>query len=111
MRVVEVHPGEERPLPVGAEPLEGLVHHLRARTLDRVHAGHVAELLEVELVEVAVEALSDAPAPVEDEGANEAAGAVALVLEDLGQGHLLVAQVEAAVVSHSVPGGEGAGHE
>jgi hypothetical protein len=74
--------------------------------LDDVHPALVAVLLQVEVVEVGVEALRDPPSPVEHERGDEAARAVALVLQHLRQRHLVVADVEAAVVAHAVPGRE-----
>ncbi len=114
VRVVQVHPGEERLIVSGislAEPGQGLVDHLGARPLDGVHARCVLEPGEVEVVEEAVEALADPPARVEHEGADEAAGAETRGGEQLGQGHGLFLEIEAAVVAHAVGRRVGAGHQ
>ena len=77
MRVVEMHPGEEARAAGGVERIDpggGLGDRLVARSLNLPQAERLG-LLEVEIVEVALEALRDSPLVVEDVGGNEAAGA------------------------------------
>ena len=72
MRVIEVDPGEVGPAAVATgEPLERAVDHLAPRSLDRIHALCGLFGGEVELVDVVVEALRDAPARIEHEGGDE----------------------------------------
>ena len=111
VRVVEVDPEEERPLALRREPAQRLVHRLVPRALDRVHPRLFLEPAQVEVVEVALEALVDAPARVEHEGRDEPSGPEAAGLQDLGERLLLLAQVVAAVVADGVAGGEGPGEE
>jgi len=112
VRVVEVDPGEERLLAHRGvtHPLQSLAQNLVAPALDVAHA-HRLVLREVEVVEVAVEALGDPPAVIEDIGGDEPAGRPAVRLQDLGQGHPLGSELEAAVVAHPVRAGEEPGHQ
>ena len=110
VRVVQVDPGEERPAFGAVDPRERLVDRLVAGPLDGAQR-HRALLAEVEVVEVGVEALVDAPLRVEDVGGDEAAGAVAVGLQDLGERQLVRAEEEASVVAHAVLGRELAGEQ
>jgi hypothetical protein len=60
-------PRKERAVPVRAQPLERTVDDLGPRPLDHVHRRSVPESVEIELVEVLLEALRDPPAPIEYE--------------------------------------------
>jgi hypothetical protein len=111
VRVVEMDPEKERLLLVLAEPAQRLVHRLVAGPLDRVHPGLLLVAAQVEVVEVAGEALIDAPARVEHEGGHEPARAVAPCRQRLGERRLVGGQVVAAVVADTVARGEGAGEE
>ena len=111
MRVVEMNPGEEALVAVLAEPCERAIDHVRPPPLDHVHGRRVRKLVEIELVEVAIEALRDPPASIEHERADESAGAIPVLLQDLGERALIVAKVEAAVVADAMPAGKRAGHE
>src|SRR3954454_1010416 len=101
MRVVEVNPRKERRIFRLLDPGQGLVHHLVARTLDRGERNR-ARFAQVELVEVGVETLVDAPLGVEHVRANEPAGAVAAALEHLSKRQLLGSEKEAAVVTNTM---------
>ncbi len=69
------------------------------------------EAAQVELVEIGVETLVQAPLGVEDVGGDEGRRVVALGLEHLGHGHELGGDDEAAVVPDAVEEGQGAGHD
>ena len=97
VRVVVVDPGEEALTGGLVEPRQRGVGHLARRSFDLVER-HVHGVAEVEVVEVVVEALADPPLRVEDERRHESPGAQPLVAQDLRQDHVLVVQVEAAVV-------------
>ena len=110
VRIVQVHPHEERGRVVLAGPRQGGVDDLRSGTLhaaqkDRSLLGHL------ELVEVPVEPLGQAPARVEDKGSDEAAGPVAGLPEALGQGLQLFRRDVHAVVAHPVVGRVGSGEQ
>ena len=111
VRIVHVDPGEERLLGLLPQPSRRLIHHFVPRPLRRVDPRRELVLREVEVVEIGVEPLSDPPPSVEDERADEPAGAVALPLQHLGQGRLLIADVELAVVADAVEGRERAGEQ
>ena len=111
VRVVEVDPEEERLSLVLPEPAQRLVHRLVAGPLDRVHPGLLLVAAQVEVVEVAREALVDPPARVEHEGGHEPARPVAACRERLGERRLLGSQVVAAVVAHAVARRERPGEE
>src|SRR5262245_58406268 len=104
-------PGEERrcrPLP---EPRERAIDDFLARPLCGIDAR--SELIpgEIEVVEVGIEALRDAPPAIEHERADEAAGSVSVRLEHLRESRLLVADVELPVVADAVEGRERAGQQ
>ena len=103
VRVVEVDPDKEGILLLSLEPGQSGVHDLVGWPLD---AGEVEMLvlLEIELVVVHVEALVETPSPVEDEGADEGSGLVALRREDLGKRSLRLAEGRAAVDADPVAG-------
>ena len=110
MRVVQVNPHEERGRVVLAGPRQGGVDDLGSWALhaaqkDRSLLGHL------EVVEVPVEPLGQAPARVEDEGSDEGAGAVAGLLEALGQGLQPFRRDVYAVVAHPVVGRVGASEQ
>ena len=87
-----------------------VTNRFAAGTLDGVEADVDAVLREVEVVEVAIEALADAPPAVKHERADETASAIAARAEHPGERHLVIAQIEAAVVANAVVGGKRAGH-
>ena len=101
MRVVEMDPAEEAPVSEPFEPIQEGLDDLPSLALDGIEAGLLV-LGQVEVVEVAVEALVQAPAGVEDEGADERARRPAFRPQDLGQGRFGRGQVEAAVVPDAV---------
>ena len=111
MRLVEMHPREERARPILVEPFDGFRHDLAAGPLHRVEADVHAVLAEIEVVEEALEALGDAPSTIEDERGDEPAGAVPSGAHDFCERLLLLAEIEAAVVAHAMRAGEGSGHE
>ena len=103
VRVVVVDPGEEARIGGLVEPRQRGVGYLAGRPLDLVER-HAHGVVDVEVVEVVVEALGDPPLRVEHERRHEAAGAQPLVAQDLGQDDVLVVEVEAAVVPNPVRG-------
>ena len=109
--IVKVHPREERRLSIAIEPCERVIDDFAAGTLRRVEPGAHLEFREIEVVEILVEALSDAPASIEDERSDEAAGAIAAGFHRLGQRGQLVVDIEAAVVAHAVKPRKGAGQQ
>ena len=111
VRIVQVHEREERPIAILCNPCERGIDDFGAGPLDVVHARRGVEFLEVEIVEEAIEALRNAPAPVEDEGGHESAGAEPVLAQHLGQRDLLVTEVEATVVADAVPARERAGQQ
>ena len=111
MRLVEMHPREERARPILVEPFDGFRHDLAAGPLHGVEADVHAVLAEIEVVEEAIEALGDAPSTIEDERGDEPAGAVPSGAHDFCERLLLLAEIEAAVVAHAMRAGEGSGHE
>ena len=110
VRVVQMDPREERPLLVDVEPREGGVHDLVGRSL---HGPQVQVLVlpEVEAVVVDVEALIEAPAPVQHERRDPGSRGVASLRKRLGDRGLGRAQGRVAVDAHPVVGGVGAGHD
>ena len=108
VRVVQVNPREEPPVLHRVDPRQGLVDHLVAGTLDVAQRAPAA-LRDVEVVEVLVESLVDAPLAVEDECGDEPAGREPLLLQHLGQRLLFGRQEEPAVVAHAMFGREPAG--
>ena len=103
VRVVEVDPAEEALVLDLVEPGERLVGDLVARPIDAAERERLV-LAEIEVVEVGLEPLRDAPLVVEHVGADESAGVEAARLEPLGQRRLAVVEEEAAVVAHAVRG-------
>ncbi len=110
VRIVEVHPAEERARVGLAQPGERACHHLVAAALDGIEPGPDVGG-EVEVVKIVREALRNAPAAVEYEGADEAAGAITLRGKDLGHRREAVVDMEAGVVAHAVIGRERACEE
>ena len=119
MRIVEVHPGKKAfalsgsaalPNPQSIDPLHRLGDRLVAGALDLPQAQGL-HLLEVEIVEIVLEPLGDAPLVVEHVGRDEAAGAETGRREGLGQRLAVVREPVAAVVAHSVGGRQESGHE
>ena len=72
MGVVEVDPAEESAVPVRLEPVEKGLGDLAPFTLDGIEADLLV-LGEIEIVIVIIETLVEAPAGIEDEGADERA--------------------------------------
>ena len=101
VRVVQVNPGKEWRAAGLPNPRQGLVHHFVGRPLDRAER-KAALRAQVEVVEIGIESLVDPPLRVEDVGGDEPTGAVAALLEDFGQGDLVRAEEEAAVVADAV---------
>ncbi len=102
---------DEKRLPPGAplEPFrEGVVHGLgvalRGQVSHRVDGAPGAFVIDVE-------SLCDAEAAIEDEGADEGCGLIALLIEDLGQGLLFFGKAVGAVVANAVDGRVVAGHD
>ncbi len=92
------------------DPGDRLRDRLVAAALDLAHAGAL-QRGQVEVVEVALEALGDPPLVVEHVGRDEAAGAETGAGERLGQGPACRVEPEAAVVAHAVGGGQQPGHQ
>ena len=108
--VVQMHPGEEGRRGGFAKPRGGRVDHHGASPLNGIESG--ADVFgQVEVVEVVVESLRDAPTPVEHERANEPSGAIAAPLEHFGERGDRVVHVEAGVVAHPVRRGPRASEE
>ena len=99
VRIVQVHPHEERGGVVLSGPRQGGVDDLRSGTLQAAQKDR-SLLGQLEIVEVAVEPLGQAPARVKDESSDEGAGAVAGLLEALGQGLQLFRGDVGAVVTY-----------
>ncbi len=110
VRIVQVNPGKERRALGFPNPRQGLVHHLVGRPLDRAER-KAALRAEIEVVHVRIEALIDPPLRVEDVSGDERTGAVAALLEDLGQRHLIRPEEEATVVADAMLGREFAGED
>src|SRR5262249_37737592 len=65
----------------------------------------------IEVIEVRLEALRDAPSAIQYERADEPTGAVPMLLKHLGERRLIVAQVELTVVADAMKGRKRAGEE
>src|SRR5262252_5551962 len=101
MRVVEVHPAEESRASDLVEPRQRLVRDLVAGTVDAAERERLI-LAQVEIVEVCLKALRDAPLVIEDVGADETAGREPLRLQPFGKRRLLVVEEESAVVADAM---------
>ena len=110
VRIVEVDPGEELAVLLLLEPAQGLVDDLVGGPLDLAERDPF-EAAQVELVEVGVEALVEAPLGVEDVGGDEGRRVVAPGLERLGHGLELRGDDEAAVVADAVEGRQRPGQD
>ena len=99
--VVEMDPAEEPTVPVRFEPIEKGFGDLAPFTLDGIEADLLV-LGEIEIVIVMTKTLAEAPAGIENEGADERARRSAFLLQDLGQSDIFGLQVEAAVVPDAV---------
>ena len=112
VRIEEVDPEVEGASAASrlAEPGEGVVHDLSRRPLE---VGEVAALEPrvVEGIVVGLVALGEAPSRVNDVGADESRGPVAVLAEPLRERRRAGAQHEAAVVANRVVGGEKAREE
>jgi hypothetical protein len=102
VRVEEMDPGEELPRPHLVDPGERVVH-------DRV--APLLELVDCEAVGVAVEALGEAEAPLEDPRAHESPRGEARALEPLRQRRPRLGKRNAAVVADAVARREEAGQD
>ncbi len=100
VRVVEVDPEEERPLVVLPEPGKGPVHDLAAGPFRLQNHGLARSALD--LVVVDLEAVGEAEAAVEHEGADEGAGAEPLAGEHGGESRLVAREGARAVVAQSM---------
>jgi hypothetical protein len=99
VRLVEVHPGEERPRLV-ADPLLRGRGHDRTRALGFEHARARGAALDAIVVEV--EPAGQAEAPVEDVGGDEGRRRVSAALQHRGQGGGVRGEDRAAVEVHAV---------
>ena len=101
VRVVEMHPPEEARGAGAIEPGERLIGDLIAGTVDAAERERLV-LAEIEVVEIGLETLRDAPLVVEDVRADESARREAERLQALGQRGLALIEKEAAVVANAV---------
>ena len=108
MDVVEVQPGEKPFVLDLVHPAEAFLEHDTSLALDGVEADPL-ELLEVEVVEVAIEALIEPPPGVEDESRDESARLVPVLLQGFRERDVLLVEVVSAVVAHAVVHGERSG--
>ena len=111
VRFVEMDPRKEGPSCLLVQPFDRLVDHFARRTLYRIEPGFHFVFRQIEIVEISIEPLVDAPAPVEHERRHEAAGPIAARAQHFGERHLIVAQVETAVVADAVIARKGSGHQ
>src|SRR6202035_5887032 len=101
MRIVEMDPSEEARRSGAVEPSQRMVGNLVAGT---IHAAERQRLVlaQIEVIEVRLEALRDAPLVIEHVRADEAAGGEAARVQPLRQGRLAIGEKESAVVADAV---------
>jgi hypothetical protein len=101
VRIVEMDPREKRRGAVLVDPRQRAVDDLVARALDRAHREDLV-LGQIEVVEIGVEPLRDAPLRIEHVGRDEAPGRVAAGLQGLGERLLLVVEEVPAIVADAM---------
>src|ERR1700676_3692280 len=101
MRVVEMDPSEKARRAGAFEPGQRMVGDFVAGT---IHAAERQRLVlaQIEVIEIRLEALRDAPLVIEHVRADEAAGGEAARLQSLRQGRLAIVEKESAVVADAV---------
>src|SRR5215470_3639948 len=87
MRIVQMHPHEPRTSGVFREPGFCMLHDVHATTLDASPAGLAVGVLRKVVVEIepAIEAWGEGFG-IENDGADESSGVIALCLQQLGPG-------------------------
>ena len=101
VRVVEMHPREEARRGRRVEPRKRAIGDLVRRPLD-ARRGLPLRLVEIEVVDIRVEPLRNAPPAIQDIGADEPAGPKPCRREPLGERRLTRVELEPAVVADAV---------
>src|SRR5215212_9885743 len=99
-------PGKKWSIAGFLEPGQRVVDDLAARALRRIEASGHLVVRQVEVVEITIESLTNAPPVIEHIGADKAAGPVSGRAHDLRERRDLVADIETAVVAHTMKRGK-----